>query len=847
MVKRKHQPAVHQQEQCDVWLSTAQKKEQTPAAKRQRVFRPMTNIADVVLSSQPIKVGTKQTDIKNFFAPKSGQENVAPKASSSSQSIAKQTKSSKNKRTEPPLHRAGGPSGSHRSHKGEENKSPSAISRIHSSNYLNSNETNLIPRADKSGTNEMTLLHDTQDTDTSSSQELDTDELCHISHGSHRVSSEDEETEDITFTMGTQGCLKVKEPKTRGHINYTALGKHECSKTVVEHSDHVDLVSTKALQDSDSDITFTMGTQGCLKVKEPKTRGHVNYTALDTQECSKTVVEHSDHVDLVSTKALEDSDSSHSMKDANFSCSNGFQRYQDVPKCEFGHGDLEEWEGSDNITFTMGSQGCLKVKQSRTKRHIGHDINITQDCFTAAMTNSELSPNLLDDTPNSLYSKSIPKTLTVAENTSSLLTEFRNIVTKDLKPAMDTQVCLEWIQSKQEIGIGRDDTLDSEDQKSQRLDITPSEDLAFTMGSQGCLKVRDRIGRRSNTSPPQNSMPDTDLTVGSEGHLGVGDSQNSDIIPSEDSSQEVEFTVDSQGCQKVRGHRNERSVYSMPSENLSEDVHVGFKVGSQSCPNVRNENRSYILSEDSSEDVAFTSSSKGQQVKGKKDQGSDILSDDLSQELALTVGSQGCLKVRASKVHLSNTTGSEDSEDISLSMVSQGSRKDMGSKGHRSIISSEESQEEVNFTMGSQGCLRVRESKSHIHRPIIANDSSKDMVFTMTSQGQKVIDNKGHTCRSYISTDDSSEDSAFTMGSQDIKVTKGHLLDMSPDDSSEEVAFTMDSQGCLKVRDCKGHRSKIVTSPKQLLLNDSLQHVTREGGDDEDESEDDEFSQTQDW
>ncbi|XP_041483318.1 uncharacterized protein LOC121430108 isoform X2 [Lytechinus variegatus] len=791
MVKRKHQPAVHQQEQCDVWLSTAQKKEQTPAAKRQRVFRPMTNIADVVLSSQPIKVGTKQTDIKNFFAPKSGQENVAPKASSSSQSIAKQTKSSKNKRTEPPLHRAGGPSGSHRSHKGEENKSPSAISRIHSSNHLNSNETNLIPRADKSGTNEMTLLHDTQDTDTSSSQELDTDELCHISHGSHRVSSEDEETEDITFTMGTQGCLKVKEPKTRGHINYTAL---------------------------------------------------------DTQECSKTVVEHSDHVDLVSTKPL-DSDSSHSMKDVNFSCSNGFQRYQDVPKFEFSHGDLEEREGSDNITFTMGSQGCLKVKQSRTKRHIGHDINITQDCFTAAMTNSELSPNLLDDTPNSLYSKSIPKTLADAENTSSLLTEFRNIVTKDLKPAMDTQVCLEWIQSKQEIGIGRDDTLDSEDQKSQRLDITPSEDLAFTMGSQGCLKVRDRSGRRTNTSPPQNSMPDTDLTVGSEGHLGVGDSQNSDIIPSEDSSQEVEFTVDSLGCQKVRGHRNERSVYIMPSENLSEDVHVGFKVGSQSCSNVRNEkgHRSYILSEDSSEDVTFTSSSKGQQVKGKKDQGSDILSEDLSQELAFTVGSQGCLKVRASKVHLSNTTVSEDSEDISLSMVSQGSLKDMGSKGHRSIISSEESQEEVNFTMGSQGCLRVRESKSHIHRPIIANDSSKDMVFTMTSQGQKVIDNKGHTCRSYISTDDSSEDSAFTMGSQDIKDTKGHMLDMSPDDSSEEVAFTMDSQGCLKVRDCKGHRSKIVTSPKQLLLNDSLQHITREGGDDEDESEDDEFSQTQDW
>ncbi|XP_063967246.1 uncharacterized protein LOC129278471 [Lytechinus pictus] len=792
MGKRKHQPAVHQQEQCDVWLSTAQKKEQTPAAKRQRVFRPMTNIADVVLSSQPIKVGTKQTDIKNFFAPKSaGQENVAPKASSSSQSITKQTNIPKNKRTEPPHHQAGGPSGSLRSHKGEEGKSPSAISSIHSSNRVDINETHLISRADKSGTNETTLLHDTQDSDMPSPQDINTDELFQISHDSRTVSSEDEETEDVTFTMGTQGCLKVKEPKTRGHVDYTAL---------------------------------------------------------DTQECSKTVVEHSDHVDLVSTNPLEDSDSSHSMKDVNFLCNNGFQRYQDVPKCEFVRGDLEEREGSEDVTFTMGSQGCLKVKQSRTKRHIGHDINTTQECFTAAMTNSELSPNLLDDTPNSLYPKSIQKTLTVAENTSSLLTESRNIVTKDLKPAMDTQVCLEWIQSKRNIGVGRDDTLDSEDHKSQRLDIMLSEDLAFTVGSQGCLKVRDRNGHRSNSSTPENSMPDTDFTVGSKGHLRVRDSQNSDITPSQDSSQEVEFTIGSQGCQKVRGHRNERSVI-MPSENLSEDVLVGFKVGSQGCPKVRNEkgNRSYILSKDSSEDVAFTSSSEGQQVKGKKDQGSDIFSEDSSHELAFTMGSQGCLKVRASKGHLSNTTVSEDSEDISLSMVSQGSLKDMGSKGHRSIISSEESQEEVNFTMGTQGCLRVRESKSHIHRPIIANDSSKELFFTITSQGQKVRDNKGHSLN--ISTEDSSEDSAFTMGSQDVKDTKGHRLDtrMSPEDSSEEVAFTMDSQGCLKVRDSRGHRSKVVTSYKQLPLNDSLDHITREVGDDGNESEDDEFSQTQDW
>nr|XP_054770593.1 uncharacterized protein LOC129278471 [Lytechinus pictus] len=790
MGKRKHQPAVHQQEQCDVWLSTAQKKEQTPAAKRQRVFRPMTNIADVVLSSQPIKVGTKQTDIKNFFAPKSaGQENVAPKASSSSQSIAKQTNISKNKRTEPPHHRAGGPSGSHRRQQGEEGKSSSAISRIHSSNRLDMNETHLISRADKSGTNETTLLHDTQDTNMPSPQDLDTDELFQVSHASRKVSSEDEETEDITFTMGTQGCLKVKEPKTRGHVDYTAL---------------------------------------------------------DTQECSKTVVEHSDHVDLVSTKPLEDSDSSHSMKDVNLSCNNGFQRYRDVPKCEFVRGDLEEREWSEDVTFTMGSQGCLKVKQSRTKRHIGHDINTINDCFTAAMTDSELSPNLLDDNPNSLYPQSIQKTLTVAENTSSLLTESRDMVTKDLKPAMDTQVCLEWIQSKRNIGVGHDDTLDSEEQKSQRLDITPSEDLAFTMGSQGCLKVRDHIGSRSNTSPPENSMPDPDLTVGSVGHLGVGDSQNSDIIPSEDSSQEVEFTVDSQGCQKVRGHRNERSVI-MPSENLSEDVHVGFKVGSQGCPKVRNEkgHRSYMLSEDSSEDVAFTSSSEGHQVKGKKEQGSDILSEDLSHELSFTVGSQGCLKVRASKGHLSNTTGSEDSEDISLSMVSKGSLKDMGSKGHRSIISSEESQEEVNFTMGSQGCLRVRDSKSHTQRPKLSNDLSEEVAITTASQGLKVRDNEGH--RSNISTDDSSENSAFTMGSQDVKDTKGHRLDMSPEDSSEEVAFTMDSQGCLKVRDSRGHRSKVVTSHKQLPLNDSLDKITREEGDDEDESEDDEFSQTQDW
>eukprot|EP00057_Strongylocentrotus_purpuratus_P010567 XP_011665041.1 PREDICTED: uncharacterized protein LOC581131 [Strongylocentrotus purpuratus] len=671
MGKRKQRPVLHQQEQCDVWLSTAEKKEQTPAAKRQRLLRPITNISDLILSSQPVKAGTKQTDIKHFFAPKlaMGKENAASKASSSSGGISKPTSKARNKRSvsELPKQRTLENTTSFKSRQNNEAESTIAISGTH----FNVSEPHLTwaSKIDERLTRETDIPL--------SSQDLNSNELFQISQDIPRISSEDEEAEDMTFTMGTQGCLKVKGSKTRQDVDYDTFDTQECLKTVAEQSDDLlDMVSTNSRRDANK------------------------------------------FVKVFSTEGMK----SH----------NDFQRSQDIPKSERPNAsvycDFVQREQSEDVTFTMGSQGCLKVKRSNTKRHIGPDISNTQRCFNTLMANSELSAKS-DDVPDSPHSQNIQDTPRVTEDFSQELYESRiNEASGDTSFTIGTQGCLEVKQSRcvdndshdtQEIGAVNSELCSSQDgihDSSTPLLKNSNEDVAFTMGSQGCLKVRDSKSRRSNITS-EDSLQDVAFTMGCQGCLKVRDSksQRLHVTPSEDLSQDVASTMGSQGCLKVRDSKSQRSNVTS-SEDLSQDV--AFTMGSQGCLKVtdRKGHRSnFTSSEDLSQDVAFTMGSQGcLKVRDHKGHRSNFTSsEDLSQDVAFTMGSQGCRKVRDLKGHRSNFTLSEDlSQDVAFSMGSEGCLKVRDPKGHRSnFTSSEDLSQDVAFIMGSQGCLKVRDSK----------------------------------------------------------------------------------------------------------------------------------------
>ena len=699
--------------------------------------------------------------------PAKGKENAASKASSSSGGISKPTSIARNKRSlsELPKHRTLENTASFKSRQNDEAESSSAISRTH----FNVSEPHSISQASKIDKYEPTPPHDARETDIPlSSQDLNSNELFQISQDIPRISSEDEEAEQITFRMGTQGCLKVKGSKTRQDVDYDTFDTQECLKTVAEESDDLlDMVST--MPDDISDSSYSRSRRDANKF-----------------------------VQVFSTKGMK----SH----------NDFQRSQDIHTSETSNAsvyrDFVVREESEDVTFTMGSQGCLKVKRSNTKIHIGPDIRNTQRCFNTLMANSELSAKS-DDVPDSPHSQSIQDTPRVTENFSQELYESRiNEASEDISFTIGTQGCLEVKQSRcvendsldtQEIGAVNSELSSTQDgihDSSTPLLKDSNEDVAFTMGSQGCLKVRDSKSQQSN------------------------------ITSSEDSLQDVAFTMGTQGCLKVRDHKSQQSNITSEEYSLQD---VAFTMGSQGCLKVRD----------------------------SKSQRSNITSlEDSLQDVAFTMGTQGCLKVRDSKSQRSNITSLEDSlQDVAFTMGTQGCLKVRDSKGQRSNITSlEDSLQDVAFTMGTQGCLKVRDSKSQRSNITSLEDSLQDVAFTMGSQGcLKVRDPKGHRSN-FTSSEDLSQDVAFTMGSQGclkVRDPKGHRSNFtSSEDLSQDVAFTMGSQGCLKVRDSKGQRSEIMPSLNQLAGTKCIDSIAQysdgmhEHGDADD---DDEFSQTQDW
>ena len=549
---------------------------------------------------------------------------------------------------------------------------------------------------------------------------------------SQALSDTEFSTEDVAFTMGTQGYPKVKEgcsrlskeethypanetvEDTKGPSSIVAAQKY--SKAVdadleLSQSSSSDSRQLSSIDEDSENIDFTVGTQRYLKVRNSqsscksktkeshagkltsnvsKTQKHNNYSGKNTRHLAKKIV-----------GGTEDSSS---VADAQ-KCLNVMDIDSQLSQSSSSDSrQLSSIEDSESIDFTMGTQGYLKVRNPQSVGKWTSNASKTQKHVDGSSSSDSVPLSNADDSEDITFTMGTQGYLKVKDPQS-----FN-------KSKVSESSVSGWISKTQKL---LDSRVSSDCVPQSYIDDDDSEDISFTMGTQGYLKVKDAQSCRKskkreasvgdgwtrNVSKTEKHVHDAMLNQS-------GKARTSSMLASfvsDDDSEDLTFTMGTQGYLKVKDpHSSSKLKISESSNEKDRTDRVGKtqKSASANASNPGDKSRTSVLSS-ALEPCA---------------------SDDESEDINFTMGTRGYVKVKdqlsSSKLKITDPTHVHDSTS-SIAQKSVGNSAYREDYSRTSILSSilepcasDDESEDINFTMGTQGYLKVRGPQSSVRSRI---------------------------------------------------------------------------------------------------------------------------------